>query len=59
MQPSCSGTRTKPRDASSASALRNILIHGYASVDNRLMWGVVQTQLPQLTAALARLLAEP
>jgi uncharacterized protein with HEPN domain len=40
-------------------AFRNILIHGYASVDNRLVWGVVETQLPQLAAVLTRLLAEP
>ena len=27
-------------------ALRNILIHGYADVDDRLVWDVVETKLP-------------
>ena len=29
-------------------AFRNILIHGYADVDSRLVWDVVQTRLTQL-----------
>ena len=33
-------------------AFRNVLIHGYASVDNKLVWGVVETHL----APCARLL---
>ncbi len=40
-------------------AFRNILIHGYASVDNRLVWGVLETDLPSLRATLGRLLANP
>lgn len=40
-------------------AFRNILIHGYASVDNQLVWGVLETDLPSLRATLGRLLAEP
>ena len=40
-------------------AFRNILIHGYASVDNRLVWGVLETDLPTLRATIGRLLAEP
>lgn len=40
-------------------AFRNILIHGYASVDNQLVWGVLETDLPSLRATLARLLANP
>jgi uncharacterized protein with HEPN domain len=39
-------------------AFRNVLIHGYATVDDRLVWGVVERDLPGLLATLARLLAE-
>jgi len=37
-------------------AFRNVLIHGYASVDNRLVWGVVEANLTSLRSVLARLL---
>jgi len=40
-------------------AFRNILIHGYASVDNRLVWGMVETHLVSLRAVLAQLLVDP
>lgn len=45
------------RDASVATAIddyrhiiafRNILIHGYADIDDRLVWDIVQTRLPTL-----------
>ncbi len=29
-------------------AFRNILIHGYAEIDNRLVWGVVESKVPIL-----------
>ena len=29
-------------------AFRNVLIHGYADVDNRLVWDVLETNLPTL-----------
>jgi uncharacterized protein with HEPN domain len=29
-------------------AFRNILIHAYAEVDNRIVWDVIQTKLPTL-----------
>lgn len=38
-------------------AFRNVLIHGYASVDDRIVWGVIEASLPSLRAALGRLLA--
>jgi len=38
-------------------AFRNILIHGYADVDHRLVWDVVETKLPVLAAQLEELLA--
>lgn len=39
-------------------AFRNVLIHGYASVDNRIVWGVIEGSLPSLRGALGRLLSE-
>lgn len=40
-------------------AFRNLLIHGYAEVDDRLVWDVVVTKLPGLRKALRALLPEP
>ena len=40
-------------------AFRNVLIHGYATVDNRLVWGVIETSLDPLRDTLASLLARP
>lgn len=37
-------------------AFRNILIHGYAEVDDRLVWDVVETKLPLLRREVAALL---
>ena len=39
-------------------AFRNILIHGYADVDDRLVWDVVETKLPTLHREIAVLLEE-
>ena len=38
-------------------AFRNILIHGYASIDDRLVWGVIENHLQPLREAVAMLLA--
>ena len=38
-------------------AFRNIPIHGYAAIDNAVMWRVVQENVPALIATLDRLLA--
>ncbi|HTT83803.1 MAG TPA: HepT-like ribonuclease domain-containing protein [Rhizomicrobium sp.] len=46
-------------DLSRIIAFRNILIHGYASVDDRLVWGVVETELPKLREALERCMPIP
>jgi uncharacterized protein with HEPN domain len=37
-------------------AFRNLLIHGYASVNHRLVWGVVETDLPVLRQEVDELL---
>ncbi len=39
-------------------AFRNVLIHAYATVDDQLVWGVVEGDLRGLLALLARLLGE-
>ena len=39
-------------------AFRNVLIHGYTTVDDRLVWGVVEGKLPELLARFTRLLDE-
>lgn len=37
-------------------AFRNILIHGYATVDDALVWQVLTEKLPELTTVLGKLL---
>lgn len=39
-------------------AFRNILIHGYAQVDDKLVWQVVTDKLPELAGILRRLLGQ-
>jgi uncharacterized protein with HEPN domain len=38
---------------------RNILIHGYATVDDKIVWGVVETNLKPLLKLLESLVAQP
>ena len=40
-------------------AFRNILIHGYAAVDDRIVWGVIENHLDSLRKAVAGLIAKP
>ena len=40
-------------------AFRNVLIHGYATVDPARVWRVIEDNLPPLRTALAALLAAP
>ena len=39
-------------------AFRNVLIHGYADVDERLVWNVVESNLPSLIREVEALLEE-
>lgn len=39
-------------------AFRNILIHGYADVDDRVVWGIVETDLPKLRTEVETLMSE-
>ena len=38
-------------------AFRNILVHGYRAIDDRIVWSVVQQDLPTLRTAVRKLLA--
>jgi uncharacterized protein with HEPN domain len=40
-------------------AFRNILVHGYAAVDDRIVWGVIENHLDRLRTAVSKLLATP
>ena len=40
-------------------AFRNILIHGYAAVDDRIVWGVIENYLASLANAVRELRARP
>ena len=37
-------------------AFRNVLVHAYTGIDDRLVWGVIERELPGLIAVLASLL---
>ena len=39
-----------------AVGLRNVLIHGYATVDDRIVWWVVEANLPALREEICALL---
>ena len=57
--------RTDPETAARVSehrriiAFRNILIHGYAEVDDRVVWSVLESKLPALLHEVKGLLEEP
>ncbi|MBC7595774.1 MAG: DUF86 domain-containing protein [Kineosporiaceae bacterium] len=40
-------------------AFRNVLVHGYATIDNELVWEVATSRLPDLSAILRTLLEGP
>ena len=45
-------TASRLPDLGRAVALRNLLVHAYAEVDEGIVWGVVTGSLPALLAAL-------
>lgn len=45
-------------DLSRIVAFRNILIHGYATVDDALVWQVLKERLPELQRVMGELLDE-
>ena len=38
---------------------RNVLVHAYTTVDNRIVWGIIETNVGPLMASLDALLAPP
>jgi uncharacterized protein with HEPN domain len=52
-------TAAKLPELSRIVGFRNILIHGYASVDNKLVWGIIESDLDQLRRTLDALLGKP
>ena len=46
-------------DAPRIVAFRNVLIHGYATISNKLVWSVVTDELPKLIEAVDSLLSDP
>src|SRR4051812_22106772 len=55
LDPSLAARITEHR---SIISFRNILIHGYANVNHRLVWGVVETSLGRLQREIDDLLSE-
>lgn len=45
-------------DARRVIAFRNRLIHGYSSVSDEVVWGIVEASLPRLSAEVAALFDE-
>lgn len=46
-------------DQAKIVGFRNILVHGYAAVDDRIVWGVIEIHLAPLRKTVAQLLATP
>jgi uncharacterized protein with HEPN domain len=51
-------TAARIPDLARIVAFRNVLAHGYAVVDDRIVWDLVSSHLPALVAALQVLAAE-
>jgi len=45
-------------DFRSIVAFRNILIHAYAQIDDRIVWGIVESKLPALLREVTALMEE-
>ena len=50
---------TQITDYQKIISFRNILIHGYADIDNRLVWNILENKLPGLLQEVRNLSAEP
>lgn len=51
-----SDTASQVTDYKQIISFRNLLIHGYANIDSRLVWDVVQNKLPRLQSEVDGLL---
>jgi uncharacterized protein with HEPN domain len=52
-------TAARVEDLPRIVAFRNVLVHGYATIDDVLVWEVATTRIDPLIATLNRLLDEP
>jgi len=52
-------TAQRIRNLSRIVAFRNIVIHGYDTVDNAAVWGIIETKLQEFKDDLRSLLNEP
>jgi uncharacterized protein with HEPN domain len=52
------GVATRIKEYQRIIAFRNMLIHGYSNVDDRLVWDLVNARLPGLACEVAALLDE-
>ena len=52
-----SETVSKISDYRKIISFRNVLIHGYADVDNRLVWDILATKFPSLINEVEELLS--
>jgi uncharacterized protein with HEPN domain len=46
-------------DTRSIVGFRNLLTHAYAQIDDRIVWGIVQSKLPVLASEVDALMGEP
>jgi uncharacterized protein with HEPN domain len=51
-------TLDKIREYRNIVSFRNILAHGYDSIDNRIVWGILEEDLGNLLEDVCRLIAE-
>lgn len=51
-----SRTAARVRESARIVAFRNILVHGYAEIDDRIVWDIVQSKLPALLVDVGSLL---
>jgi len=52
-------TADRITDLARIVAFRNVLVHGYAQIDDALVWEVASTRVPDLSTVLAGLLDGP
>jgi uncharacterized protein with HEPN domain len=52
------GLASQITDFRSIVGFRNVLTHAYAQIDDRIVWGIVQSKLPVLIREVAELMKE-
>lgn len=57
LRDSDSDTLDHIRDRRDIISFRNILVHGYDSIDDTIVWGIIEEDLPRLLADVGELLS--